>query len=94
LGQPSRRELLRHVSQFLSGSRAPDQLRTDASKEMRAHEDFVEKGLAEPAETLFRAENLSSFDSMYLSNLRLALNVEPFRRLLAVRLLSAMADNL
>jgi hypothetical protein len=93
-GEQGRVELLTRLGGLLLAGRNPDAARTEVAATMNCDENFVEVELVGQSLCRLRAGQQDGFDPLHRSNLLLALNVEPFRRLLAWRVLQDIADRL
>lgn len=66
-------------------------LRETTSDTMGVDVNFIRRGLLEPALRMFQRENTTALEE---NNIALALSVEPFRRLLGIRILEHLAQSI
>ena len=93
-GEQGRAELLARLSDLLLAGRTLQAARAEVATTMKCDENFVEVELVGQSLRRLQGSQQDSLDSLHRSNLLLGLNVEPFRRLLAGRVLQDIARRL
>jgi hypothetical protein len=92
--QHGRIDLLNHLSSLVLAGRTAEAARYDVAATINRDENFVEVELVGQSLYQLRAGAAHELDALRRSNVLLALNVDPFRRLLAARVLQDIADRL